>query len=47
MYAGGIDLATDRLHGNAPSRVPPLDQRCTSGEEGDEGANKRNGLERV
>jgi hypothetical protein len=33
MYAGDIDLASDRLDGNAPSRVPPLDQRTGSGEE--------------
>jgi hypothetical protein len=33
MYAGGIDLATDRIDGKAPSRVPPLDQRTGSGEE--------------
>jgi hypothetical protein len=33
MYAGGIDLASDRLDGNAPCRVPPLDQCGGSGEE--------------
>ena len=33
MYAGGIDLASDRLDGNAPCRVPPLDKRTGSGEE--------------